>query len=422
MIKVDVSGTYGFCNNASAVRQAADAALHTLLSGTGAGAAFTGWVRYPENYAESELARIKIAADKIQSESEVFVVLGIGGSYLGAKAAVDMLRSPEYNLLSKNTPDIYFSGNDASGAQLARIIRLVDARDFSVCVISKSGSTAETASAFRVFSKLLTKRYGKQADSRIYTITDAETGYLRAASILHGWESFIIPRDIGGRYSVLTPVGLLPMAVAGIDIEKVLAGARTEMESLLSDNGGDASVYAAMRQALYQSGKKIEILSGFEPALRYTAEWWKQLFAESEGKDKKGIFPASANMTADLHSIGQLIQDGERNLFETMLLFREQSNLVIPGDSPLVDGIDWLGGKRYAEFCNAVIAGTKKAHIAGGVPVIDIDAGTINEETYGALTYFFLLSCGISGYLSGVNPFNQPGVEEYKRNMKAILA
>jgi len=422
MVTVNVSGTARFCGGKKKeTGLAASHALSMLLTGTGAGADFTGWIRYPENYSNEEVRRIKTAAGKIQSESDVLVVLGIGGSFLGAKAAIDLLKSPEYNLFKKHTPDVFFAGNGTSGAQIERIIQLIGDRDFSVCVISKSGSTAETAAAFRVFSNLLEQRYGAQSANRIYAVTDAEKGYLRAAVRENGWESFIIPGNIGGRYSVLTPVGLLPMAAAGIDIEAVLHGARDEMDSLLDSNGGDASIYAMTRQALYRSGKKIEILSSFEPAFRYMAEWWKQLFGESEGKNQQGIFPASANLTADLHSLGQWIQDGERNIFETMLLFTEDSDLVVPETSLLEDGIDWLGGKSYAQFRDAVFEGAKKAHMAGGVPMISIQANTICEETFGALIYFFLLSCGISGYISGVNPFDQPGVEEYKRNMKAIL-
>lgn len=423
MIKVDISGIESFISKSdiSKLDDEGASAFYSLLHGDRPGNDYIGWVNYPKAYSKPEVEKILKAAKKIQGESEVLVVLGIGGSYLGAKAAIDLLKSPEYNLLPKTTPDVFFLGNGASGAQIDRIIRIIGKRDFSVCVISKSGSTAETGSAFRIFRKLLDRRYGGDGNGRIYAITDAASGYLRETATKMNWETFDLASDIGGRYSVLTPVGLLPMAVAGIDIQAVLDGAEAEMDNIMASGGGEAMTYAKARQALYRSGKYLEVLSCFEPAQRYMGEWWKQLYAESEGKDGKGIFTASCTMTADLHSLGQMIQDGERNLFETILSMPEDSHMAVPENDKWNDGLDWLGGKMYNEFNAAVAEAAKKAHITGGVPVITLDAGSVCEKALGELIYFFEFACGLSGYISGVNPFNQPGVEEYKKNMKSIL-
>lgn len=424
MIKVNISGIEKFLPKEEIEKLAQEGkdAFGALFSGNKPGNDYIGWVKYPKEYNKTDVARIIKSAEKIKKNSDVFLVLGIGGSFLGAKAAIDLLKSPEYNLLQKDSPDIFFLGNGASGAQIERIIKIIGNRDFSLCVISKSGSTAETGSAFRIFRNLINARYGKEANDRIIAITDAKSGFLRETATKMGWESYDLPSDIGGRYSVLTPVGLLPMAVAGIDIQAVLSGAEKEMDEIVAENGGQALVYATARQALYRNGKYLEVLSSFEPSQRFLGEWWKQLYAESEGKDGKGIFTVSCTMTTDLHSLGQMIQDGERNLFETILYMPEQSTLSIPDGEDFHDGLNWLGGKTYNHFNEAVAQATKKAHMSGKVPVINIDPGYVSEERFGALVYFFEFACGLSGYISGVNPFDQPGVEEYKKNMKSILA
>jgi len=424
MIQVDIIGIQNFLSQSEISKLApeGEGAFYSLIHGDRPGNDYIGWVNYPKAYSKEEVKKILQTAKKIQNESEVFLVLGIGGSFLGSKAAIDLLKSPEYNLMAKNTPDIFFLGNSASGAQIERIIKVIGERDFSVCVISKSGSTAETGSAFRIFRKLLTTRYGDAANDRIYAITDAKSGYLRETANKMHWETFDLASDIGGRYSVLTPVGLLPMAVSGIDIQNVLDGAEAQMDEIIKNGGGEALLYAKTRQALYRSGKVLEVLSSFEPAQRFMGEWWKQLYAESEGKDGKGIFTVSCTMTTDLHSLGQMIQDGERNLFETILFMPEESSISVPENDDWNDGLDWLGGKTYSEFNAAVAEGSKKAHINGNVPVITLNAGPKTEQNFGALIYFFEFACGLSGYISGVNPFNQPGVEEYKKNMKSILS
>lgn len=424
MIKVNISGIEQFIpsNAISSLEKEGQEAFEALFNGSKPGNDYIGWVKYPKEYNKAEVAKILETAKKIQKTSEVFLVLGIGGSFLGAKAALDLLKSPEYNLLKKDTPDIFFLGNGASGAQIERIIQIIGKRDLSLCVISKSGSTAETGSAFRIFKNILFERYGDGANERIIAVTDAKKGFLRETATKMNWVTFDLPSNIGGRYSVLTPVGLLPMAVAGIDIQKVLDGAEKEMDTLVSENGGDALIYAKARQALYRNGKYLEVLSSFEPGQRFLGEWWKQLYAESEGKDGKGIFTVSCTMTTDLHSLGQMIQDGERNLFETILFMPEESSLSIPEGEDFNDGLDWLAGNTYNHYNEAVAQATKKAHMSGNVPVINLDPGFVSEESFGALIYFFMIGCGISGYISGVNPFNQPGVEEYKKNTKSILS
>lgn len=425
MVKVDLSGVTPFINERELYDHTKTKAAHDLLqSGSGMGAEYTGWIQLPELRDLRELARIKTAASKIKNHSEALVVIGIGGSYLGARAVIELLRSPNYNLLPKSTPDIFFVGNNLSSNAILEILTLVKDRNFSVNVISKSGTTTEPAVAFRIFKKLLEEKYGTEgAKQRVFATTSKSNGALRKLSEREGYETFIIPDDIGGRYSVLTAVGLLPIAVAGIDIDLLLEGAGAEMRMLREKSGENpAWQYANARQRLYTMGKKMEILSSFEPYFRYMGEWWKQLFGESEGKNGIGIFPATAEFTADLHSLGQYIQDGERTLLETIVSFENApSELFIPFDPSDDDGLNYLSGLDFGYVNAQAQIATKAAHIKGGVPVIEIDAGKISEGNVGALIYFFQMSCGISGYVSGVNPFDQQGVDEYKRNMFALL-
>lgn len=426
MIQVDLShilqsGTASELERLSAPLERAHAALRDK---TGAGAEFTGWLTLPRDYDGEEFQRVRDAADKIRSDSDALVVIGIGGSYLGARAAVDLLRSPYYNLKRKSTPDIFFTGNTLSGETLEAVLELVKDRDFSVNVISKSGTTTEPAVAFRLFKGLLERKYGAAgAKSRIYATTDARRGALKRMAEENGYARFTVPDDIGGRYSVLTSVGLLPMAVTGIDVSRVMEGAADAMNALSA--GGmenPAWRYAAGRNLLYRKGKRIEILACYEPAFRFMGEWWKQLFGESEGKNGLGLFPASVEYTADLHSMGQYIQDGERLLFETVLQFAaSRSSLSVPPDEGDGDGLNYLAGKGL-DFINAqAAAGTLLAHADGGAPGILLTAPAMDETSFGELVYFFELACGLSGYLLGVNPFDQPGVEAYKRNMFALL-
>ena len=396
-----------------------------LQNGDGAGGEFTGWVRLPEDYDKAEFARIKAAAKKIQSDSQALVVIGIGGSYLGARGVIECLRSPNYNLKKKDTPNIYFIGNGLSSDALTEVMELVDGVDFSVNVISKSGTTTEPAVAFRFFRELLEKKYGpEEAARRIYATTDARKGALKGLADDKGYEEFVVPDNIGGRYSVLTAVGLLPIAVAGIDIDALMAGAADMMrECALADmNANPAWQYAGARYELYRTGKKIELLAAYEPCFRFMSEWWKQLYGESEGKEKKGLFPASVEFTADLHSMGQYIQDGRRSLFETVMLFEKPKREVVIGNDPAnVDGLNFLEGKSMAYINRKAFEGTVLAHNDGGVPNVVISAPDFSEDTLGQIIYFFEKACAISGYLLGVNPFNQPGVESYKKNMFALL-
>ncbi|MDD5937633.1 MAG: glucose-6-phosphate isomerase [Clostridiales bacterium] len=395
-----------------------------VVNGTGAGSDFTGWVRLPADYDKEEFARIRRAADKIRSDSKALVVIGIGGSYLGARAVIEALTSNNYNLTRKDAPAVYFAGNGLSADAMNEVIGLVKDVDFSVNVISKSGTTTEPAVAFRVFKALLEEKYGKEgAKSRIYATTDAKRGALKGLADREGYEEFVVPDAVGGRYSVLTAVGLLPIAVAGIDIEALMVGAQEEME-LLAKPGMDnpAWQYAAARHALYQSGKKIEILASYEPALRFFGEWWKQLFGESEGKQGRGLFPASVEFTADLHSMGQYIQQGERLMIETVIRFdAAHSKVTIPDDPENVDGLNFLSGRSMAFVAEQAMRGTILAHVDGGVPNILIGVPARDERCLGALIYFFEFACGLSGYLLEVNPFDQPGVEAYKNNMYALL-
>ena len=396
-----------------------------LQKGNGAGGEFTGWVHLPESYDRAEFARIEQAAQKIRSDSQALVVIGIGGSYLGARGVIECLCSPNYNLKKKDTPNIYFIGNGLSSDQLSETMELLDGVDFSVNVISKSGTTTEPAVAFRFFRRLLEERYGKEgAAARIYATTDRHKGALKSLADANGYETFVVPDDIGGRYSVLTAVGLLPIAVAGINIGELMAGAQSMMEVCRADDiaVNPAWQYAAARYELYQDGKKIELLASFEPSFRFMAEWWKQLYGESEGKEGKGLFPASVEFTADLHSMGQYIQQGERHLFETVVRFGPSAHEnPVPYDDGNGDGLNFLAGKTMDFIREQAMDGTLIAHVEGGVPNITVQAGRRNAFTLGEMIYFFEYACGLSGYLLDVNPFDQPGVEAYKKNMFALL-
>ena len=426
MIQLDLSKLSGFvAEDYLSARRDALTKAHTMLDeSNGPGGDFTGWVKLPANYDKDEFTRIKAAAEKIRSDSQVLVVVGIGGSYLGARAVIELLRSQNYNLKAKNTPDVYFAGNGLSTDAMLETIALIGDRDFSINVISKSGTTTEPAVAFRIFKGLLEAKYGKEAAAgRIYATTDKARGALKGLADQEGYQTFVVPDNIGGRYSVLTAVGLLPIAVAGIDIDALMSGAAQAMQELsVRSLDNPAWQYAAARHALYEGGKRIEILACYEPSFRFFAEWFKQLYGESEGKDGKGLFPASVEFTADLHSMGQYIQDGHRNLFETVVRFENpHGKLLIPTDPDNVDGLNFLAGKSLAFVAEQAMRGTILAHVDGGVPNILLSLPEINETNVGWLIYFFELVCGLSGYLLGVNPFDQPGVEDYKKNMFALL-
>ena len=425
MLNLDLSKLNAFVpEDYLSSRQAGlEKAASMLANHNGPGGDFTGWVCLPRDYDKEEFARIKAAAEKIKKQSEVLVVIGIGGSYLGARAVVELLASPNYNLKKKDTPDIYFAGNGLSTDALLELIQIIGDRDFSVNVISKSGTTTEPAVAFRIFKAMLEEKYGKEgAKERIYATTDKVRGALKGLADTEGYEELAVPDDIGGRFSVLTAVGLLPIAAAGIDIDALMGGAAKAMEEL-SVGGLDnpAWQYAAARHALYQGGKKIELLACYEPSFRFFSEWWKQLYGESEGKDGKGLFPASVEFTADLHSMGQYIQDGERLMFETVVKFAPKGEFVIPVDPANVDGLNFLAGKNLAFVNEQAMRGTILAHVDGGVPNVLVEMPAISADTVGYLIYFFEYVCGLSGYLLEVNPFDQPGVEAYKKNMFALL-
>ena len=396
-----------------------------LQKGDGAGSDFTGWVRLPENYDKEEFARIKAAAARIKADSQALVVIGIGGSYLGARGVIECLRSPNYNLKKKDTPNIYFVGNGLSSDYMSEIVELLDGVDFSVNVISKSGTTTEPAVAFRFFRELLEKKYGpEEAAKRIYATTDRRKGALKSLADAKGYETFVVPDDVGGRYSVLTAVGLLPIAVAGIDIDALMNGAREMMDTCTAADmsANPAWQYAAARYELYRCGKKIEILAAYEPCFRFMAEWWKQLYGESEGKEGKGLFPASVEFTADLHSMGQYIQQGERHLFETVVRFGPSHHeCLVPCDETDGDGLNFLAGKSMDFIARQAMDGTLLAHVEGGVPNVVLHTDALDAATLGGLIYFFEYACGLSGYLLDVNPFDQPGVEAYKKNMFALL-
>ena len=413
VIKVSLEGASGFISEdelRSVDTTKALGELATLYE--------NGWLGLPAQFGAGLSGEIKRAAAKICGQSQVLVVLGIGGSYLGARAAIEYAASPNYNALKKQTPDIYFAGNNASGEYLEQVIELIGDRDFSVNVVSKSGSTIETAIALRFFKSKLESRYGLAGlKDRLYVTTDTGSPLCQTA-LREGYVCLEMPPEVGGRYSVLTVVGLLPCAVAGIDIDEIMSGAKEEM-----DNGVEnACLYASARQILYRKGKKIELLACFEPAFRSMGEWWKQLFGESEGKNGLGIFPAYADYTADLHSLGQYIQEGERTLFETFVSFKEpRANPIIPGGALHDDKISALAGMDLHTINKSASEAVKKAHIDGGVPVIELSAPRLSAETYGAVVYFFERSCAVSAIISGVNPFGQPGVEAYKKNLFAIL-
>ncbi len=386
---------------------------------------FHGWLTLPEDYDKEEFAKIKLAAKKIISDSDVLVVIGIGGSYLGARAAIEFVKSKNYNLLAKDTPKIFFLGNSISPTEITEILSVCENCDFSVNVISKSGTTTEPAIAFRLFKKLLEKKYGKEnAADRIYVTTDKEKGTLKSLADREGYEEFVVPDNVGGRYSVLTAVGLLPIACAGIDIDKLMLGAADAMKKYsnksLADN--DCYKYAAIRNVLYRKGKKFEMMVCYEPDYTMMNEWFKQLFGESEGKENKGIYPTSAIYSTDLHSLGQYVQEGERTLFETVVTFNNpKCDVVIEEDEENVDGLNFLAGKGMSFVNQKAFEGTVLAHTDGNVPNIVIEADKMDEYNLGQLIYFFEKACAISGYILGVNPFNQPGVESYKKNMFALL-
>lgn len=408
-------------NIAGEVKSANDA----LYAGTGKGSDFLGWLTLPQDYDKDEFARIKSAAKKIQDNSDVLVVVGIGGSYLGARAAIEFVKSQNYNLLKKDTPDIYFAGNTISSRAVAELERMIGDRDFSVNVISKSGTTTEPAVAFRILRELLEKKYGKDgAKERIFATTDKEKGTLKKFADSEGWQTFVVPDNVGGRYSVLTAVGLLPIAVAGIDIDALMQGARDAMDKYFSGDvmKDDCCKYAAIRNILYRSGRKIEMMISYEPSYTMMNEWFKQLFGESEGKDGKGIFPASAVFSTDLHSMGQYIQQGERTLFETVVTFKNSVDEVyIENDKDNVDGLNFLAGKSISFVNQKAFEGTVLAHTDGNVPNIVIELDNMDEHDLGELIYFLEKACALSGYVLGVNPFDQPGVESYKKNMFALL-
>ena len=395
-----------------------------LQSGSGAGGEFTGWVHLPRDYDQAEFSRIQAAAARIQSNSQALVVIGIGGSYLGARGVIECLCSPNYNLKKKGTPNIYFVGNGLSSDSLGEVLDLVADVDFSVNVISKSGTTTEPAVAFRFFREALEKKYGREgARERIYATTDKSRGALKSLADSQGWETFVVPDDVGGRYSVLTAVGLLPIAVAGVDITELMAGAARMMEACADGSfQSPAWRYAAIRYELYRSGRSVEILACYDPAFRFMAEWWKQLFGESEGKEGKGLFPASVEFTADLHSMGQYIQEGKRLMFETVVrLGPSDRQLNVPADEADGDGLNFLAGKSMDFIRDRAMEGTLLAHTEGGVPNLIVETAGKTPGDLGELIYFFEYACGLSGYLLDVNPFDQPGVEAYKKNMFALL-
>ncbi|MEI3267419.1 MAG: glucose-6-phosphate isomerase [Frisingicoccus sp.] len=403
-------------------------AKEVLVSKTGAGNDFLGWIDLPVDYDKEEFARIKKAAAKIQSDSEVLLVIGIGGSYLGARAAIEFLQHNFYNILPKDqrkTPEIYFVGNNLSSSYISNLIDVIGDRDFSINMISKSGTTTEPAVAFRVFKKLIENKYGKEeAARRIYCTTDKAKGALKNLATEEGYETFVVPDDVGGRFSVLTAVGLLPIAVSGADIDQLMAGAASARKRCLENEfeENDSLQYAAIRNILLRKGKSIEITCSYEPSLLYIGEWWKQLYGESEGKDQRGIFPASVTLTADLHSMGQFIQDGARVMFETVLEVETPKHEILIEEEPVdLDGLNYLAGKNVDFINKSAMNGTILAHTDGNVPNLMVHIPEQNEFYLGELFYFYEFACGVSGYVLGVNPFNQPGVESYKKNMFALL-
>ena len=399
------------------------AAHASLEAKNGLGSDFLGWVDLPTNYDKEEFARIKAAAEKIKKTCDVLVVIGIGGSYLGARAAIEFLKSPLYNNLSKDTPDIYFVGNSINPTYLNEVLAICDGKDVCVNIISKSGTTTEPALAFRIFKQMLEKKYGKGgAKERIFATTDKAKGTLKELSDTQGYETFVVPDDVGGRFSVLTAVGLLPIAAAGCDIDKLMEGARKAQNAYAKDDNNDCYKYAAIRNILARKGKSVEMLVSYDPAFTMMGEWFKQLFGESEGKDDKGIFPSSATFSTDLHSLGQFIQDGSKIMFETVVdIIKPKSDLWLENDAENLDGLNFLTNQNMSVVNKKAFQGTILAHTEGGVPNIVIELDTPDEENLGELIYFFEKAVAISGYMMGVNPFNQPGVESYKKNMFALL-
>ena len=399
------------------------AAHNTLESRNGLGSDFLGWVTLPTDYDKEEFARIKAAAEKIKKTCDVLIVIGIGGSYLGARAAIEFLKSPLYNNIPKDTPDIYFVGNSINPAYLNDVIKICEGKDICVNVISKSGTTTEPALAFRIFKQMLEKKYGKDgAKERIFATTDKAKGTLKELSDTEGYETFVVPDDVGGRFSVLTAVGLLPIAAAGCDIDKLMEGARKAQNAYSKDDNNDCYKYAAIRNILARKGKTVEMLVSYDPAFTMMGEWFKQLFGESEGKDNKGIFPASATFSTDLHSLGQFIQDGSKEIFETVVDFaKPKTDLWLEDDEANLDGLNFLTNQNMSVVNKKAFQGTVLAHTEGGVPNIIIEVENSDEENLGELIYFFEKAVAISGYMMGVNPFNQPGVESYKKNMFALL-
>ena len=427
-IKLKLSGIENFVRNEeyAKIQPAVKMASDLLYSGKGAGNDYIGWVDLPNNYDKDEFERIKKAAKKIQSNSEVLIVIGIGGSYLGGRAALEFVNGVNFNKkVHKGIPEVYFVGNSISSDYLSDIIEILGDRDFSINVISKSGTTTEPAIAFRIFKKIIEDKYGKEgAKERIFATTDKARGALKSMCNTEGYETFVIPDDVGGRFSVLTPVGLLPMAAAGIDIDAVMQGASDAVATYKNDDleNNDCLKYAATRQILGRKGKAIEILANYEPSLTMFGEWYKQLYAESEGKDGKGIFPVSANFSTDLHSIGQFIQDGSRNLFETVLWVENaKKNITIETDAENLDGLNFVADKTIQYVNSKAYAGTFLAHVDGGVPTMVLEVEKTDAYNFGQLVYFFERALAISGYMLGVNPFDQPGVEAYKKNMFALL-
>lgn len=407
-----------------AMKSQISTAHETLKNRSGLGNDFLGWVNLPTDYDKEEFTRIKAAAQRIKEKADILIVIGIGGSYLGARAAIELLRSPFYNNLKKDTPDIYFVGNNISPTYLNEVISICDGKDIAVNVISKSGTTTEPALAFRVFKDMLEKKYGKEeAKTRIFATTDKAKGTLKNLSDTEGYETFVIADDIGGRFSVLTAVGLLPIAVAGCDIDAIMKGAANAQTTFANDDANnDCYKYAAIRNILYRKNKSVEMLVSYDPSFALMSEWFKQLFGESEGKDDKGIFPTAATFSTDLHSLGQFIQDGSKIMFETVVdIKKPKQDFFLTDDAQNLDGLNFLTNQNMSVVNRKALEGTILAHTEGGIPNIVLELDEINEENFGFMVYFFEKACAISGYMLGVNPFNQPGVESYKKNMFALL-
>ena len=427
-MKLNTAFTKGFIgeHELKYMSEPVKAAFSALKNKSGAGNDFLGWMSLPVDYDKDEFARIKVAAEKIKKNCDILVVIGIGGSYLGARAAIEFIKSPLYNNMKKDTPDIYFAGNTISATAMQELLSICEGKDICVNVISKSGTTTEPAVAFRVFRAILEEKYGVEgARERIFVTTDKARGTLKKFSTDSGYETFVVPDDVGGRFSVLTAVGLLPIAVAGIDIDALMAGAAAARADYLDNDDlatNDCLKYAALRNILYRKGKTTEILVNYEPYAAMFNEWWKQLYGESEGKDGKGLFPASVIFSTDLHSLGQYVQDGVRNLFETVVTVKDSGcEFVIPEDKANVDGLNFLSGKTLDEVNKTAMMGTLFAHMDGGVPNMVLEMADRSAFSFGRAVYFFELACAVSGYLLGVNPFDQPGVEAYKKNMFALL-